>query len=1050
MRKILFFLLSVLVFQGSWAQEDEISVEGVVTDATGMPIPGVNVSHQGTSYGVVTDFDGLYTVKVPTNAVLVFSYMGYETLEIEVAGQTQIDVNMEPQTASLEEVVVVGYGSQKKVNLTGAVSTINSDALESRPVQNVSQMLQGMVPGLNFSSSGLGGELNSGLSFNIRGAGTIGSGSNASPLVLVDGMEADLNAINPNDIESVSVLKDAAAASVYGSRAAFGVVLITTKSGRSGKTRINYSNNFRVSAPLGLPNMMDSHTFALYWNEAAANSGEAAKFTPEILDRIVKYQRGEITDTNFPIDGGEYYERWERTHANVDWFDEFYKDFSFSQDHNISVSGGTEKTSYYLSGNFLEQEGLLKYSEDGFNRYGFNGKVNTEVTDFIDLNVSTRFTREDYEKATHQSSLFYHNIARRWPTIPVKEPNGTYYFENEIAQLEEGGRTKHQTDRLYLQGQLQINPLEGWNIYADLNYNITNQNNHQNILPAYGYKVDGTPYTLPVLGNPAGFSEVYEYNRKADYFSTNIYSDYEFNINEAHNFKVMAGYNSELHKYRTIGALRTGVLDREKPTLNTSTGDSRATEGQYQHWSVAGFFGRINYNYKERYLLELNARYDGSSRFVDDKRWNMFPSISAGWNIAEEAFWEWDTFQMLKLRGSYGELGNQNTSNWYPFYATMPIGTNNGGWLIDGEQPNTASAPGLVSSMLTWERVTNWNAGIDVALFRNRLNVSLDYFNRKTVDMVGPAPELPAVLGTAVPQINNADMESKGFELEINWRDYIGDFNYAIRGMLSDSRQVITRYPNETNNIDTWYKGREMGEIWGYTTLGIAKTNEEMNAHLEQVNQNQLGSNWQAGDIMFADLDGDGKIDGGSNTLGDTGDRKVIGNSTPRFLFGLDISGDYKGFDFRVFLQGVGKRDYAPGGPYFWGANGGMWQSAGFEGHMDYFRDANSPMVEAGVAQENLDPYFPRPYFNTGKNQQTQSRYLQDASYLRLKNLQVGYTFDVAGSTSVRLYVSGENLLTFTKMSDIFDPETVGLGGYSDGKVYPYSQVYSAGLNINF
>ncbi|UZH55872.1 TonB-dependent receptor [Salinimicrobium tongyeongense] len=1054
MKQKLLVLIPLLVFCLTvYSQQAETPVSGIVVDAeTGTPLPGANILEKGTSNGVMTDFDGNFEILVPADATLVVSYVGYTSHEVPVEGNSKLTINLKPDAATLDEVVVVGYGTQKKANLTGAVTTVDSEVLQSRPVPNVSEMLQGVVPGLNFQTSGLGGELNSGLSFNIRGSGTIGSGSNSAPLVLVDGMEANLDALNPQNIESITVLKDAAAAAVYGSRAAFGVILVTTKDGRLGIPTINYSNNFRFSSPLHVPNMMDSHTFALYWNEAAENSGQAPPFSQEVIERIIKYQNGDIDYGTVPNANGDRYQYYTGSNANTDWFEELYKDYSFSQEHNLSLSGGTEKTTYFTSARFLDQGGLLAYGEDRLEDYDFSGKLNTEISKYVRFNSSTRFSRREYERPTQQGGLFYHNIARRWPTVPVRDPNGNFGDSSgEIPQLVQGGRTNDLVDRLYLQGQLTITPLEGWNIYAIGNYKITNVNNHSEVLPAYAYDVAGDPYPVAVGWNSPGYSSVYEYNRKEDYFSTNIYSDYTFDFNEVHNFKVMAGYNSELTKYRTIGASRSGLITPDLPTIDTATDESRATEGQYQHWSVAGFFGRLNYNYKERYLLEVNARYDGSSRFINDKRWNLFPSVSAGWNIANERFWHLDkTIQLLKLRGSYGELGNQNTSNWYPFYQSMPVGTANGSWLLNGEKPNTASAPGLVSSLLTWERVTSWNVGLDMALLRNRLNLSVEYFNRKTLDMVGPAPQLPAILGTAVPRINNADMESTGVELEINWRDYIGDFNYSIRGTISDSKQKVLSYPNPTNNISDWYDGRAMGEIWGYKTIGIAKTDEEMQNHLANTSQSQLGSNWEAGDIMYADLNGDGEINSGDGTLENPGDLTIIGNSTPRYTFGIDMSGDYKGFDFRVFLQGFGKRDYMPNGPYFWGANGGMWQSAGFEEHMNFFRDENSPMVQAGLAEVNPNAYFPRPMFGSGKNQQTQTRYLQDASYLRVKNVQLGYSFGAFEKARFRVYVSGENLLTFTDMIDMFDPESIGLGGWNDGKTYPYSQVYSVGLNITY
>ncbi|WP_258049159.1 TonB-dependent receptor [Hymenobacter sp. NBH84] len=1033
-----------------------IEVRGKVVDEKGNALPGTTVRVKDSNLGTATDGDGAFVLSnVPDNAVLVINFVGYKVKEVPASAMLGT-VRLELSTAELNEVVVVGYGTQKKANLTGAVSTVDAKALAERPVQNVGQALQGLIPGLNLQASGLGGELNQPLSFNIRGAGTIGTGSTGAPLVLIDGMEGNMNAINPQDIESVTVLKDAAASSIYGSRAPFGVILITTKSGKAGKTTVNYNNNFRISKPMGLPNMLDSYTFARYWNEAAANDGQGAPFADDVLKRIQQYQRGEIDYGTVPNATGDRYQYYTGSNANTDWFKEQYRSTSFSQNHNISVNGGTEKSQFYASGEFLDQGGLLRHSNDGFNRYSLNGKLNTTISKLASFTYSTRYVREDYTQASHQNGLFYHNIARRWPTVPVYDPNGHWTDSGEIAQLEEGGRVLNQTDYLYQQGQLTLTPLKNWNIIANGNFRITNRNNHSDVLPVSAYDVSGNPYPIPVSDYSAGYSRAYEYNQKENYFSTNIYSNYSFDLKQGHHFKVLGGFNSELTKYRTLGASRTGLITPTLPTINTATGISRAEEGQYQHWALAGFFGRLNYNFKERYLLELNARYDGSSRFVRDKRWNMFPSVSAGWNVAQEEFWTWsDAVQTLKLRGSYGELGNQNTNNWYPFYPSVPIGVNNGSWLIGGAQPNTASSPGLVSSLLTWERVSSWNAGLDMALMRNRFTLNFDYFKRKTFDMVGPAPELPAILGTSVPQINNADLESYGFELEAGWQDRIGEFQYGARAVLSDVKQRVTRYPNPTGNINTWYEGQMVGEIWGYTTLGIAKTQEEMNAHLATVNQNALGSKWGAGDIMYADLNGDGKVDAGSSILGNTGDRTILGNSTPRYRYSLDLTASWKGFDARLFLQGVGKRDYMPSGPYFWGASGGMWQSAGFQEHMDFFRDETSPMVQAGVAGVNLDSYLPKPYFNTGKNQQTQTRYVQSAAYMRLKNLQIGYSLSnpfvaKAGVSRIRVYLSGENLLTFSKLTKIFDPESVGLNGWNDGKTYPFSQVYSGGLSITF
>lgn len=1073
LRLAAFLMLAVMVLTtGTLYGQARKELSGVVRDKSGLGLPGVSIVVKGTTVGTITDFDGNFTLPVPANAqVLVFSFVGMKAQEVTIGSQTAFTIVMEDETIGVDEVVVVGFGTQKKVNLTGSVSSIDSEVLEARPVQNVGQALQGVIPGLNFQTSGLGGELNNNLSFNIRGAGTIGTGSNSSPLVLIDGMEGNLNAINPQDIESISVLKDAAAASIYGSRAPFGVVLITTKKGKAGKTTVNYNNNFKWTSPIGLPKMMDSHTFALYWNEAAANDGEGAKFSDEVMQRIVQFQKGEIDYGTVPNANGDRWQYYTGSNANTDWFKEHYRSAAFAQEHAMSINGGNDNSQYYVSGNFLDQGGLARHADDQFNRYTITAKLNTTLSQYVKFNYSTKLIREDYEEATHQFDLFFHNIARRWPTVPAKDPNGNWTDPGEIAQLEEGGRTRDITDYIYQQAQLVITPLKGWNIFAEGNYRVTNNNYHQDYLPAYSYDVAGNPYAVAVGWQSAGFSSVQEYNRKDDFFTANIYSDYEFNFNDAHFFKVMGGFNSELMKYRTVSATNINLITPSLPTINTAAGSATykpSVSGQYQHWATAGFFGRLNYNYRERYLLEINGRYDGTSRFLEDKRWNLFPSVSVGWNVARESFWAWSNLiNVFKIRGSFGDLGNQNTSNWYPFYATMPVGIANGSWLLGGAKPNTSSAPGLVSSLLTWERVRSWNVGFDLAMFKNKLNVNFDYFNRMTYDMVGPAPELPVILGTSVPQINNADMKSYGFEVEAKWQDKIGQVGYSVRGVLSDDQQKVTSYPNPTGNISNWYDGRLSGEIWGYTTIGIAKTQEEMDAHLANVKQSSLASKWGAGDIMYKDLAtvdtdgdgkpdaGDGKIDGGAGVLGNTGDRSIIGNSTPRFRYSLEMNADYKGFDVRVFLQGVGKRDWMPNGPYFWGASGGMWQSAGFTGHMDYFRDETSVMVKAGKADVNTDSYFPKPYFNTGKNQQTQTRYLQNAAYMRLKNLQLGYTIPSAISSKVgisraRFYVSGENLLTITQMIKIFDPETVALSGWNDGKTYPLAKVYSCGISVNF
>ncbi|MEG2067610.1 MAG: TonB-dependent receptor [Tannerellaceae bacterium] len=1055
------------------AQQSERTIKGVVKDATGETIVGANVSVVGTTIGTITDMDGAFSLKVPAGATLKFSFIGYKDASIKINNQQTLNVVLKDDSQALDEVVVVGFGSQKRVNLTGAVSTVKAEALEARPVTNVGQALQGVVPGLNFSVPMGGGELDNNMKFNIRGIGSIGAGSKSEPLVLIDGMEGNMNALNPQDIETISVLKDAAASSIYGSRAPFGVILITTKSGKAGKVSINYNNNVRFSDPTKVPDMMDSYTFAQYFNAASSNGGTGAKFNQDALDRIVAYQKGELLDGTI-ADNQHRWQEYGGANGNTNWFDEHYRHWTPSHEHNLSVNGGSEKVTYMLSGNFMDERGLLKHSDDSFKRYSLNAKLRAEVTKYLTVNYTSRWIRNDYDKSYYQNALFFHNLARRWPTIPVKDPNGHYMPGSEIIQLESGSRDKKQNDDLTQQLQIVLEPIKNWKITAEANMKVADGFRHYDVLPTYEYNSLNEPRLSKFdEDHAAGITEVYESADRRNFYTVNAFTDYFYQTKSGHYIKGMLGFNAELNRYRSLYASRQALISPSLPTLDTATDmikNGGIGSNSYNEWATAGFFGRINYNYQERYMVEVNMRYDGTSRFIGDQRWGFFPSFSAGWNIAREAFWsDFEPYvSTLKLRGSWGELGNQNTSELYPFYPGMTIKASDSNWLINNLKPNTAQMPGMVSDLMTWERVRSWNIGLDFGALNNRLTGSFDYFNRQTIDMVGPAPELPIVLGANVPKINNADMESYGFELEVSWRDRIGNVDYGVKGILSDARQKVTRYPNTTNKYSNWYAGKMSGEIWGYTTLGIAKSQEEMDAHLATLpngGQTALGSDWGAGDIMYADLDGDGKIDSGADLLTNAGDKKIIGNNTPRYNFGLTLDAAYKGFDFSVFFQGVGKREVEVGGPYFWGVIGNEWQSAGFKDHWDFFRPEGDPLGA------NLDAYYPRPLMGDGskyqRNQKTQTGYLQNGAYIRMKNIQVGYTFpkrwmEAIKIQSLRVYVSGDNLLTMTKMAKMFDPEAVSgrynwdnAGAYGDdlnnnGKVYPLSKVISFGINVNF
>jgi TonB-linked SusC/RagA family outer membrane protein len=1035
-------------------------VSGTVTDSGGEPLIGVNVVEKGSTNGTTTDLDGNFILSLKDDAVLRISFIGYVSREIAVGRQTSLNITLREDLQMLEEVVVVGFGTQKKVNLTGAVGVADAETFKDRPVMTASQALQGMVPGLQIIQNS--GNMEDRPSINIRGTATIGEGSSGSPLVLIDGMAGDINAINPQDIENISVLKDAASSSIYGSRAPFGVILVTTKKGKSGKATLNYNNNFHWSNPVLLPKWMDSHTFALYWNDASINSGTSPYFNDDHLKRIVDYQNGTLKTTvpESTTNPGFWLDGYLHGNDNQDYYDVMYRSWVFSQEHNVSLNGGNDNFTYYTSLQYLNQNGLIEFNQDKYKRYTGTVKLNAQVTNWAQFNVSSRFVREDYTRPSYVRGDLWSNIGRQaWPTLPLYDPNGYLYdTPSPPLKVRDGGNGVYQTDNIYLQAQLVIEPVKNWKTFAEFNYWIKNADTHWEIQKTYNHNINGDPFLS------TSSSHVHEDQLKDNYANTNLYSEYTHSLGE-HTLKGMVGFQAELSQRLQFSVQREGIIIPELPEIDLTSGIDNngnpvvpAVSGSRNHWATAGFFGRINYDYKQKYLLEANLRYDGSSRFRRETRWALLPSVSVGWNMAYEDFWQplSEYVGNLKFRFSYGELGNQNTSSWYPTYQTMSVVSSNGSWLLNNAKPNTASAPGLVSSTLTWERVKTINIALDFGALNNRLTGSFDYFNRYTLDMVGPAPELPVTLGTSVPRTNNTDLKTYGFELSVGWNDRLKNgLGYSVKMLLSDSQTEITRYPNETGRLDTYREGMKIGEIWGYTTKGIAKTEEEMTKHLATLpdgGQNALGNLWRAGDIMYEDLNGDGKINNGANTITDHGDLKVIGNNNPRYHFGLDLSADYKGFDFSVFFQGILKRDYYNGGYFFYGASGqGIWSSVGFEPHTDYFRD--DPNHPLGL---NQDSYFARPYFSW-KNQQTQTRYVQDASYIRIKNMQLGYTLPRAITRSfavsnLRIFVAGENLFTFTNMFKVFDPETVDGGntGTEKGSGYPLMKTVSLGLSINF
>ena len=940
-RKILFSLIGVstilsIVPQKSIAKINVINgvlqknaIKGRILDATGEPVIGATIKVKGTTNGALSDLDGYYTINAQVGDQLEISYIGYKTRTIK-AVQGLNNIILQEDSKNLNEVVVVGFGTQKKVNLTGSVAVVDGKKLTQRPVQSAAQALQGIVPGLQISNSS-GGSLESNPSINIRGTATIGEGSSGSPLVLIDGMEGDINTINSQDIESISVLKDAAASSIYGSRAPFGVILITTKGGnKEGKVVVNYNNSFRFSNLIRGKHMMNSVDFASWMNDARTNTGSSVFFENDRMKQIIAYHNATpytpgVRKANdgtllYAIPAKPDNSVWQDGYAygidDIDWYNVVYKKTAFAHEHNASVSGGNDKFNYYVSGNYLYNGGFMDMGSDNYKRFNGTAKIGAQLARWIRMNYNMRFTRANYERPSALTNGLYSDMARQgWPVLPLYDRNG-YLFSSPSPALglKTGGQDRKETDIIYHQLSFILEPVRNWITHVDFNYKIDNSIRHWDSQRTYNHNVAGEP----VIYNQN--SNVHEDEFKDNYLNFQLYTEYNKSIAEKHNFHIMGGFQCEQLRRTEFGLQRNGIIDPEKSEVDLTNGLSYQgvaitpnVNGARNQWQTAGFFGRINYNYAERYLAELNLRYDGTSKFRSDKMWKLFPSISLGWRISEENFMKntKDWLSNLKLRLSYGSLGNQNIDNWYQTYQTIAYRAFTGYWLQNGQKTNTTSAPGLVSSLLTWEKVESYNVGLDFGFFNNRLTGSFDYFVRNTKNMVGKAPELPSILGTGVPVTNNTDLRTNGWELQLSWNDQLANgLHYGVTFNLSDSRTKITRYPNNpTNSIDTYIKGRYINEIWGYTTKGIAKSNEEMNAHLSTTDQSTIGSNWAAGDIMYEDTNNDKQINDGARTITDHGDLKVIGNSTPRFLWGIDLNASWKGFDIRAFFQGVMKRD---------------------------------------------------------------------------------------------------------------------------------------------
>ncbi len=953
---------------------------------------------------------------------------------------------MSEDAKALEEVVVVGYGSQKKVNLTGSIGKVDSKVLESRPITSTTSALQGTIPNLQITNSS--GEPGQSASINVRGTTSINGGS---PLVLVDGVEMSLDLVNPNDIENVTVLKDAAASAIYGVRAAFGVVLVTTKNpSKAEKTSVSYSGNFSFAKPSIMPEFLTSQSqFAEWMNQACINGNVATKYRDDVIAKMKAYEADPKNNPEYEvIDGQLYY------YGYSDFKEKMIKDVTPTQRHNINITGGSEKTRFYTSVGYLNQEGLYKVGDDNYKQLNTRINVENQTTKWMKLGFKALYNYSTQDKPfTYDGKDVWKRVIYTLPTDFIdawqKDPrypeldkfDGMYSENNAYALLKDGGRNKYDQHDVWLTATADFDILKGWKAHVDFNYNLN-------------YK-KASAHSKPIKFFDGSFNETYgrtstNYyqmtNYNTSYYSFNAYTDYEHTFAEKHYLKAMVGFNQELTKYSTFSGKRYDILNDELPSLSLGSGNHEVSQNGYE-WALRGGFFRLNYIYNDRYLFEFNGRYDGTSRFPSDNRFVFLPSFSAAWRISEESFMQGtrDWLDNLKLRASYGILGNQmiSSSDWsgntkyYPYIPFMSNSTSTY-WLFGDTYATTINPGNLVSADLTWEKVSTMNFGIDMTFLQQRLDMSFDYYIRTTADMLIKT-SYPALLGTTAPPENSAELKTRGWEFTISWRDKIGEnFSYDLGFVLSDSQAEITKYNNPTGDISTYYEGKKVGDIWGYRVEGLFQSDEEAANWYSQ--KDIANVQWGAGDIKVKDLNGDGVIDDGIGTLDDHGDKEVIGNTTPRYQYGITANFTYKNYYLNLFMQGVGKRDFWPGDEAFWPA-------------ATQYYNAQTWHVYDSWTPENPGAYLPIARATDSRNRGVYTdRYLQNASYCRMKNITLGWNLPKQWISKINLsnasiYVSGENLFEFTKIKGPYDPEAAGGNGVM---LYPFMRTYSLGINLTF
>lgn len=1078
-------LLSILSLQAQVESKGATRpIKGVVIDKmTDEPIIGASIAVKGTATGTITDFDGQFTIEATTGQYLQISYIGYESYEQRVAANNDMyRITLAEATSELDEVVVVGYGSQKKVNLTGAVSVIDQKDIVGRPTPNMATALQGIDPALNLTMSA--GGPGAGYEFNIRGVASINNSSTTKPLVLVDGVEMDLARVNSNDIESVSILKDASAAAIYGSKAAAGVILVTTKSGKEGLApQVTVDVKAGWKAPTtehdfitqGFWSAYISDIFMLQHTKTAMTTytdADYAELWMRLNDETENAERPWVVTQN---DGTYKY------YANFDWYDQLYNSNRPMQDYNISLKGGNDRINYFISGRYFMEDGMYKQNTDRWHQITQRAKVNINIKPWLHYGVNFSFFSSKYTYPGTESSreLFRVGSLHAMAYIPATNPDGSAVYLNPwiysgmgtvgdgMSALLLNGKHKNENinREMVVQNTLTFDITKQLTLNADYSFKWRlKEISNRSVKVPYSSKEGTTDY----IDN---FRSVDSYHQQLARYQTHNYNVYLrwAPTWDRHSLTLTAGYNGEMYRYHSLEAVRLDLMTEDLSSFNFAKGEVTELSESIKTYATNGFFARVNYNWAERYLFELSVRADASSRFAPGYRWAVTPGGSFGWRMSEEPFWEniSDWWTNAKIRLSAGQLANQMTGYYDYIQSVSADGVFDQEITLDGSSVLTyATEADPNAGTLTWEKMTTYDAGLDLAWLNNRLTFTGDIYMRNTEGMLNTGTALPSVYGATDPKQNSANMSTKGWELSILWRDkhkVAGKtFNYEIGGGVGNYKTVITKYNNPEKLLSTYYEGQVLGEIWGYEIDGLFASWDEVNDYLTTVNPiesevytdimkevNSAAPGLHPGDVRYVDLDGDGKITSGNSTVDNPGDRRVIGNKLPRYNYNFHVSADWYGVDFSLYFQGVGRRDWYPNteSTTFWGP-----YSRPYQGFME------TTFMNNVWSEDNPDAYFPRyrAYEALGEKNSlgpANTRYMQNIGYLRLKNVTIGYTLPCWKKvfSDFRIYFSAENPWYWSplqKYTRSIDPESANAS--SQAITYGFAKSFTFGITATF